>query len=207
MTGISAIALSDSPLALKKSRPDPAAQLLDQLAANGMSGSDTQKIKEEQAKLKDTLDSLHAARKTLKQQLKEAAEQRIAFIKAEIDALKQMGAMGDPKTAAREAAQLAKQLASAVRDYAAGAEGIRAEDAANGDPPPVSALVAEDGQFKSEVDGIVLDLKIILAVSKFRAQDFWSDRGAVAAFSDVTDALAKLQASESFGSTILNIQA
>lgn len=206
MTDISAINISAATPAPKKGKPDPAAQLLEQLAAAGMKPEDVPKLRDQQAKLADTLDSLHAARKSLKQQLKEAAEQRIAFIKAQIDALKKMGAMADPKAAAREAASLAKQLAGAVRDYASGAAGVRAEEAVDGTAPPVAALVAEDAQFRGEITAMTNDLKNILALLRIIARDAKTGDAAFA-FNDIANALSQLQASESDGSNSLNINA
>ncbi len=74
-------------------------------------------------------DKLQAARRALStlQQVKssmahsgkDAAQQKLAWLKARLKNLMLLG--GDPKSRAREAAAIAKEIANAARDYAAGA--------------------------------------------------------------------------------------
>ena len=81
--------------------------------------------------LQQTLDSLKNGKSDINAQRKAAAAARVAQIKQAIKTLRQVSGM-DPKALARMVAMLAKQLASAVKDY----------KAAGGDDASVAAEVS-----------------------------------------------------------------
>ncbi len=120
----------------------------DQLTAEINKG-DPDKVKAfyaEQDKLSQILNQLKSSKTTLSQQNKAAAQQKIARLKAEIQALHMMGGL-NPKATAREAARLAKELADAVKEYAAASGdssgGSAAPDAATaGGASPAPAAVS-----------------------------------------------------------------
>ncbi len=78
--------------------------------------------RDEQAQNSQLLKQLAASKTTASAERKEAARQKIQQLKAQIQALRMM-AQGDPKTVARQAARLARELASAVREYAGSGDG------------------------------------------------------------------------------------
>jgi len=71
----------------------------------------------EQEQLRQTIEQLQASKSKASSDRKEAARQKIQQIKAQIQALRLMAAT-DPKAAARQAAHLARELASAAKEYA-----------------------------------------------------------------------------------------
>lgn len=81
-------------------------------------------FRREQAALKQTISQLQSSRTDQSEQRKEAARQKIEQLKAQIQALRMMAA-ANPKAAARQAARLARELASAAKDYdGAGGGGV-----------------------------------------------------------------------------------
>jgi hypothetical protein len=81
--------------------------------------TDPEKADELKKKLDDAdqvIAQLRTGKSNAAQSRKEAAAQKIERIKREIEILMRMG--GDPKMVAKQIAQLSKELASAVREYA-----------------------------------------------------------------------------------------
>lgn len=110
-------------------QPDTPSTVLD--------SSQAQSFRDEQARLKQTLQQLQAAKTESNEQKQEAARQKIERLKAQIQALRMM-AGGDPKTLARQAARLSRELASAAREYASASGG------ANVAAPAATAPVATE---------------------------------------------------------------
>ena len=81
-----------------------------------------QKFRDEQARLKQTIQQLQAAKTESNAEKKEAARQKIERLKAQIQALRMMTG-GDPKAVAKQAARLSRELASAAREYASASSG------------------------------------------------------------------------------------
>lgn len=100
-------ASSDNPLIDALSKSDPAK---------------AQAWRDEQAQTSQLLKQLASSKTQASAERKEAARQKIQQLKAQIQALRMM-AQGDPKTVARQAARLARELASAVREYSGGGSG------------------------------------------------------------------------------------
>ncbi len=88
-------------------------QILDQLAA--ADPDKAAKAQEKLGQMQQALDQMQQMRQDMKAARKEAAKQKVARIKAQIQALKMMG--GDAQSNARKLARLARELSSAVRDY------------------------------------------------------------------------------------------
>ncbi len=101
-----------------------------------------QELKEKQEKADSLLNQLAATRKDVNTQRKEAARQKIEQIKAQLKALRFM-AGANPKAAAQQAKQLARELSSAVKDYAASGGGMSGIDTAGAG---MSAAPAGDAQ-------------------------------------------------------------
>ncbi|WP_431854659.1 hypothetical protein [Azospirillum sp.] len=102
------------------------------------------RLQETRAAAEQAAKTLEASKVDTKAQRKQAAKQRLDMINEALRTLKMFG--GDPKTAAREAARLARELAKAVREYtAAGGSGASAAPAA----PPAGGASAVAGK----VDG------------------------------------------------------
>lgn len=74
-------------------------------------------IRKEQDQVSSIIQRLEASKVDLQDRLKQAASDKLEYIKAQIEALK-LTAGGDPRTTAKQAARLARELASAVSDYA-----------------------------------------------------------------------------------------
>lgn len=141
--------------------------------------------RDEQAQTKQLLNQLAASKTEASAQRKEAARQKIQQLKAQMQALRMM-ANGDPKTVARQAARLARELASASREYAnsggtgdAGAassvtastsapvetaEGAEAETPTPvvGAPVMTASFNQDDAAFAGEARGLMNNLKNIL---------------------------------------------
>ena len=101
---------------------NPQRAILDNLAK-----SDPEKAKQAEERmnaLQDTLRQMQQLRQDQDAARKEAARQKLARIKAQIQALK-LSASGDPKANARQLARLARELQQAARDYS-GAGGMDA---------------------------------------------------------------------------------
>jgi len=101
---------------------NPQRAILDNLAK-----SDPEKAKQAEERmnaLQDTLRQMQQLRQDQDAARKEAARQKLARIKAQIQALK-LSASGDPKANARQLARLARELQHAARDYS-GAGGMDA---------------------------------------------------------------------------------
>lgn len=101
---------------------NPQRAILDNLAK-----SDPEKAKQAEERmnaLQDTLRQMQQMRQDQDAARKEAARQKLARIKAQIQALK-LSASGDPKANARQLARLARELQQAARDYS-GAGGMDA---------------------------------------------------------------------------------
>jgi len=67
---------------------------------------------------KRALSTLQQVKSSMAHSGKDAAQQKLAWLKARLKNLMLLG--GDPKSRAREAAAIAKEIANAARDYAAG---------------------------------------------------------------------------------------
>ncbi len=74
-------------------------------------------LKEKQDKANSVLQQLQANRANVNAERKETARQKVEQLKKQIQALRMMAA-GDPKAAARRAAQLSRELAAATKEYA-----------------------------------------------------------------------------------------
>ncbi len=74
-------------------------------------------LKEQQEKSGSILQQLQSMKSDQKAERKEAARQKVEQLKKQIQALRMMAA-GDPKAAAKRAAQLARELANATKEYA-----------------------------------------------------------------------------------------
>jgi hypothetical protein len=74
-------------------------------------------IQETHNQLRQTLDSLKSSQTDIAEQRKAIAQQKIQHIKEQIKTLRMMSSM-DPKIITRQLAQLSKELASAIKDYA-----------------------------------------------------------------------------------------
>lgn len=73
-------------------------------------------LRQKQSEANSLLQQLQSSRKNVSEERRQAAREKIERIKAQIAALRMM-AGGDPRTVARQAARLARELASAVREY------------------------------------------------------------------------------------------
>lgn len=65
----------------------------------------------------NTLSMLNETMKNQKASRKASAAEKVERLKKQIQALRMMAGVGDPKSVARQAARLAKELASAVKEY------------------------------------------------------------------------------------------
>lgn len=112
-------------------------QILDQLAA--ANPDKAAKTQEKLGQMQQALEQMQQMRQDMNAARKEAAKQKVARIKAQIQALKMMG--GDPESNARKLARLARELSSAVRDYkaAGGTDGASGVSAAAGAAPAAPA--------------------------------------------------------------------
>jgi hypothetical protein len=86
---------------------------------------------------KQAVEQLSVMRKGMAQSRKADAAEKVKRIKAEIQALRMAG--GDPKMIARRIAQLARELASAAHEYAAGSS---ARTSADSGAPSSAAMTA-----------------------------------------------------------------
>ncbi|PWC55159.1 hypothetical protein TSO221_06000 [Azospirillum sp. TSO22-1] len=83
------------------------------------------RLQETRAAAEQAAKTLETSKVDIKAQRKQAAKQRLDMINEALRTLKMFG--GDPKTAAREAARLARELAKAVKEYTdAGGSGVSA---------------------------------------------------------------------------------
>lgn len=92
------------------------AQTQEDVLLSKLAPKEREKFEQAQNTLKQTLQQLQSGSKNVNEERKAAAAQRIAQIKAQLQMLRMLAAT-DPKAAARQAAQLARELAAAVRDY------------------------------------------------------------------------------------------
>lgn len=81
---------------------------------------------------------------------KDAAIQRLAELKARLKSLMLLG--GDPKTRAREAAAIAREIAAAARDYATGGGSPSDVAAASGAPAPQGDIVQGQAPPSAQAD-------------------------------------------------------
>ncbi len=79
-------------------------------------------MRQQQTDAKTLLGQLRSSRTDNKEQRKQAARDKVARLKAQIQALRLM-AGGDPKAVARQAARLARELSQAAREYAGASVG------------------------------------------------------------------------------------
>lgn len=94
-------------------------QIMDRLAA--ADPDKAAKAEEDLSAMEQAIRQMQQMRSDQKAARKQAAKQKIARIKAQIQALKLAG--GDAEANARKLARLARELASAVRSYKAGGQG------------------------------------------------------------------------------------
>ena len=98
-----------------KEKADPTDTLL-----AGLEESDPDRasdLRNELENSKQILQQVKSAKQEFTAQRKMAAKKKVEQIKAKIMALRMMAANGDPKSAARQAARLARELKAAVREY------------------------------------------------------------------------------------------
>lgn len=122
MTNILTLLAGTGRSAAQTAAKSPQRAILENLAK-----SDPEKAKQAEERmnaLQDTLRQMQQMRQDQDAARKEAARQKIARIKAQIQALK-LSASGDPKANARQLARLARELQQAARDYS-GAGGVDA---------------------------------------------------------------------------------
>lgn len=122
VTGFSGAASSQGNRASPQGQKDASRQIIDQIAASDPAKA--QKLEEKLSSLQQTIAQMQKSRQDLNAARKEAAKQKLARIKAEMQALKMMMG-GNPEANARKLARLAREMASAARDYksAGGADG------------------------------------------------------------------------------------
>jgi hypothetical protein len=89
------------------------------------------------AEAKQAVEQLSVMRKGMAQSRKADAAEKVKRIKAEIQALRMAG--GDPKMIARRIAQLARELAAAVHEYAAGSGARASADSGAQSPAAITA--------------------------------------------------------------------
>lgn len=102
------------------------------------------KFEETKRALQQALDATKNAPNEMNKQRKAMAAQKVARIKEQLKALKQMGAAADPKMVARMAAQLARDLAQALKEYAAAGATTTEVQSTGGATPAPSAAPAKD---------------------------------------------------------------
>lgn len=90
-------------------------QMMNQIAA--ADPSKAKKAEEKLSSMQQALEQMQQMRQDMSAARKEAAKQKVARIKAQIQAIKMMG--GDAEGNARKLARLARELASAAREYKA----------------------------------------------------------------------------------------
>lgn len=116
---------------------------------DAQSGPTTAREQRQQALADAKLNDARAAVESLKQRTSNASEEKKAAAKKKIEQIKarlqmlQMAMIGDPKGAARMAAQLAKELGEAVKAYAAAGGSTAGLGAASG-PSTSGAEAATD---------------------------------------------------------------
>ncbi|HLO77212.1 MAG TPA: hypothetical protein VK196_12225 [Magnetospirillum sp.] len=102
---------------------------------------------EQASRAQQALDAMKQANANQKQQRKSAAKAKIEQLKKELEALKLMG--GDPKAVARRAAQIARELSAAAKEYAAGSGnaglGLSADEASGATPDKAAAAEGAAG--------------------------------------------------------------
>ncbi|MDP2206492.1 MAG: hypothetical protein Q8K65_09325 [Alphaproteobacteria bacterium] len=116
-------------------------RLIDRLAAEDPAKAKA--VQERMDSMADTLRKMQQLRQDQAAARKEAARQKIARIKAQIQAMKMM-AGADPKANARQLARLARELAGAVREFR-GAGGAGGMDVTGGAVASSSAAPAAEG--------------------------------------------------------------
>lgn len=103
-------------------------------------------FRETKAVLQQTLSAMKNSKNTLAQQQKAMAHQKVIRLKEALKNLKQMGFM-DPKAVARMTARLARELASAIKEYAsAGATYSEISTAGSGTDNHVTATPADNSK-------------------------------------------------------------
>ncbi len=102
-------------------------------------------LREEEQRLRQAQAWLESNRDHVNEARKEAARQKIARLKAELQALRML-AKSNPEAAARRAAALARELAAAVQEYASASGGAGAAAMTPGVGGPVSTTAATPSQ-------------------------------------------------------------
>jgi hypothetical protein len=93
---------------------------------------------------KEAVEQFEAVEKSMRDGRKEAARENVERLKAQLQALRML-AVTDPEAAAREAARLARGLASAVREYvSAGGDASAVGAAAGASAPSGPGTTSED---------------------------------------------------------------
>ena len=105
-------------LALRASAKQAAGSEVNALLAgiNGSTSENAKNLIARQSELKNVLQQIQKSKSDEDSQRKEAARQKVERLKAQIRALK-LRAMINPQAVVRQAAQLARELANAVKDY------------------------------------------------------------------------------------------
>lgn len=132
--------------------PQKSAQrmLMDRLAA-----ADPEKAEKAQARIdvmEDAIRKMQQMRRDEAAQRKEAARQKIARIKAQIQAMKMAG--GDPKAQARQLARLARELASAVREFRSGGATDVSAAVGTASAPATGAVAAQGDDRMAGAGGV-----------------------------------------------------
>jgi hypothetical protein len=132
-----------------------------------------QKIEETQNQLRQTLASLKSSKTDVAEQRKASAQQKIQRIKEQIKTLRMMSSM-DPKIIARQLAQLSKELASAIKDYAsAGGTAIMGTDTSTSSSATAVAPVEQASQdnTKQQADSFIAQESDILVPKDNNAEN------------------------------------
>lgn len=145
LTGFSGNA---SPAKSGASKNSARQQILNQIAASDPHKA--QQLEEKLSSLQQTIQQMQKMRQDMNAARKDAARQKLARIKAEMQALKFMG--GDAKANARKLARLARELAAAARDYKSAGGSDMASMASAGVSAPAAAEKTEEAT--AAMDGL-----------------------------------------------------
>jgi hypothetical protein len=127
-----------------------AAKVAPKVVLPQLSEQDTRRIADQQATASAAMGKLKSTKTDSSANRKEAARKEIDRIKKILDALRRVG--GDPKSVARQAAQLARELKAAVKDFTEASDGA-ASDAAGASAAVPSAGEAPSGREAAKADG------------------------------------------------------
>lgn len=148
--------------AYRKQMQDTRKNILENIAKKDPARAAT--LKAGLSRVDETIANLERSKRDIDSDRKEAALQKIDRLKKELQLLRLRSA-GDPKTAARMAARLSRELASAVRDYGGAGASMPSDDLAmSGKKSGISAM-AEDAtaeeirQFAKKLKAFLQELR------------------------------------------------